>query len=255
MLSIFLFILVLSFFLYSRGMQNRTEVPLNLFQTWTNKELPPKMKACVQKLRKQNPEFNYTLYDDDDCRRFIQDHYEPDVLDAFHRLIPGAYKADLWRYCVLYIYGGIYLDIKFECVNGFHLIELTDKPHYVMDRQKDPKTNSAFAEPGKLLVYNGCIVTPAKNPVLKRCIDAIVINVQKEEYGFNPLYPTGPGLFGGLLSFSSDIDLTFSSDEEYIDYQNKHILKKYPEYREEQSKTRPGNYYNDLWKQGNIYQL
>ena len=253
---ILLFIVVLSFFVYRReGMENRTEVPLNLYQTWNNKELPPKMNACVQKLKQQNPEFKYTLYDDEDCIRFIQEHFETEVLDAFHRLIPGAYKADLWRYCVLYIHGGIYLDIKFECVKGFRLIELTDKPHYVMDRQKDPKTNAAFAEPGKILVYNGCMVSPARNPVLKKCIDEIVENVHKEEYGFNPLYPTGPGLLGGVLGSSSDIDLTFSDDEQFIVYQNKNILKKYPEYREEQSKTRPGNYYTDLWKQGNIYQV
>ena len=53
---------------------------------------------------------------------FIKNNYPVDVLEAFNKLIPGAYKADLWRYCVLYKLGGIYLDIKYSCVNNFKLI-------------------------------------------------------------------------------------------------------------------------------------
>ena len=35
-----------------------------------------------------------------------------DVLNAYDSLIPGAYKADLFRYLVLYREGGVYLDCK-----------------------------------------------------------------------------------------------------------------------------------------------
>ena len=31
-----------------------------------------------------------------------------ETLWCFDRLIPGAFKADLWRYCVMYITGGIF---------------------------------------------------------------------------------------------------------------------------------------------------
>ncbi len=244
-------LLILSFAYFRR---TNHVIPLHLFQTWNTKDLPPHMKACTERLIQQNPEFKYTLYDDDECIQLIRSHFPAEVLDTFHRLIPGAYKADLFRYCVLYVYGGIYLDIKFECCHGFQLTELVDKPHYVMDRQTDPKTQISYVEPGKILVYNGCMVSPARNPILMKCIIKIVENVNQQEYGFNPLYPTGPGLLGSVMGPNQDIDLTFSIDEEYILYQKKRILKKYPEYRKEQSRTRPGNHYNTLWKRGNIYQ-
>ena len=96
-------------------------IPLNLFQTWHTLDLPPKMKNSVELLKRQNPEFTYYLYDDKMCRDFIEQNYDKDVLYSFDKLKPGAYKSDLWRYCVLYKYGGIYLDIKFNCVNGFKL--------------------------------------------------------------------------------------------------------------------------------------
>ena len=108
-------------------------IPLNLFQTWHTLDLPPKMKENVELLKRQNPEFTHYLYDDKMCRDFIREHFHEDILWAFDKLKPGAYKADLWRYCVLYIHGGIYLDIKFKCINNFKLIELTDQEYWVKD--------------------------------------------------------------------------------------------------------------------------
>lgn len=246
LLYVFLF-LVITFTLVGReGFTQSPTIPLNLFQTWNTKDLPPSMKACVYRLRQQNPEFNYQLFDDEDCIRFIRENFDQEVVYAFHRLKPGAYKADLWRYCVLFVHGGLYLDIKFECCDGFKCIEMMDKDHYVMDRQ-------AYAEKGKVLVYNGCMVSHARNPVLLTCIGRIVENVKEESYGFNPLYPTGPGLLGEVLGKSKDIDLTFSEDQNYIIYKKKRILKKYKEYRQEQLNTRYGNHYNDLWLEGDIY--
>lgn len=224
-----------------------TTIPANLFQTWKTKNLPPFMKACVSRLKRQNPEFKYFLYDDEDCREFIAEHFDTDVLESFDILLPGAYKADLWRYCVLYMRGGIYLDIKYECVKDFKLESLLGKAHYVIDRKE-------FAEPGKNVVYNGFIVSPAKNPILKKCIDQIVRNVKNREYGFNPLYPTGPGLFGEILGRDKDIDLEYSTDAKNILWNGKKILQMYPEYREEQDNLQPGKHYDNLWKQGIIYQ-
>jgi mannosyltransferase OCH1-like enzyme len=102
-----------------------TNIPLNIFQTWHTKNLPSFMAKNIENLQKINPEFKYQLFDDNDCLDFIHDNYDTDVLNAYNMLIPGAFKADLWRYCILYKYGGIYLDIKYNCINDFKLITVT----------------------------------------------------------------------------------------------------------------------------------
>ena len=117
-------------------------IPLDIYQTWTTKDLPPKMRERVEILKRQNPRFTHHLYDDNDCREFIRTHFRPDVLAAYDSLIPGAYKADLWRLCVLFIHGGIYMDIKLICANGFKLIELTENDHFVKDRPVNSIFNS-----------------------------------------------------------------------------------------------------------------
>ena len=72
--------------------------------------LPPKMYDCVL----DNLIFNrvgedciHYLFNDSDCRTFIMREYPPDVLIAYDRLIPTAFKADVWRDWVLYKYGGV----------------------------------------------------------------------------------------------------------------------------------------------------
>jgi len=94
-------------------------IPLNIFQTWHTKNLPPSMIDSVENIKMNNKNFNYKLFDDEDCRNFIKNNFDGSVLYAFDSLKPGAYKADLWRYCVLYILGGIYIDIKYQVINNF----------------------------------------------------------------------------------------------------------------------------------------
>ena len=60
--------------------------------------------------------------------------------------------------CVLYIHGGIYLDIKFECVNKFPLIKLTDKEYWVRD------TNIQNI----IGIYQALMVWLSKNPNSKK---------------------------------------------------------------------------------------
>jgi mannosyltransferase OCH1-like enzyme len=85
-------------------------------------------------LKRQHPQFIHHLFDDNDCREFIKKFFKPNVLHAYDKLIPGAYKADLFRLCILFIKGGIYMDIKLACVNDFSLIELINDNHFVLDR-------------------------------------------------------------------------------------------------------------------------
>ena len=80
------------------------------------------MRETVESLKENNPEFKHYLFDDNMCRDFIEKNFDESILYTFDKLKPGAYKADLFRYCVLYLNGGVYLDIKYKCINEFKLI-------------------------------------------------------------------------------------------------------------------------------------
>jgi mannosyltransferase OCH1-like enzyme len=224
-------------------------IPLDLYTCWHTKDLPPLMKSNYDLLVQGNPKIKFHLFDEEDCCRFISENFDAEVLDAYDRLIPCAYKADLWRYCVLYINGGIYMDIKYQCANGFKFISLTEKEHFVKDRPES-------------CVYNALIVSLPKNEILLKCIQKIVENVKNNYYGNNALYPTGPGLLGSFLNDQhiNQLNMYFTEtkvenriNEFYIVYNDITILKYYKGYREEQSRYQQNSYYTDLWNNKNIY--
>lgn len=224
-------------------------VPLNLYTCWHTKELPTLLKSTNEILIAENPEFNHYLYDENECKEFIQQHFDQDVVDAYNSLLPCSYKSDLWRFCILYINGGIYYDIKFRCLNGFKFIALTESEMFVRDMQED-------------CVLTGLIVSKPRNEILKNCIDQIVVNVQTRFYGKNPLYPTGPGLLGTFFTKEEQQNLTsyFNSHQFddlklfYIFYNNGIILQfNNNTYRNEQKQYQKNSHYHDLWHNNNIY--
>ena len=222
-------------------------IPLDIYQTWFTKDLPPKMKERVELLKSQNPRFNHHLFDDNDCKEFIKTHFEPDVLDAYDKLIPGAYKADLWRLCILFINGGIYMDIKFCCVNGFKLIELTEKEHFVKDRPPNS-------------IYNALMACKKGNLFLHKSIREIVKNVKNKFYGSHPLSPTGPIMLGDVIINNKLIincDMKFYELGFYIIYKNTFIIStEYPEYDKErtiQYNTINKHRYDKMWTDKNVY--
>jgi mannosyltransferase OCH1-like enzyme len=226
------------------------EIPLNIYQTWHTKKLPSGMAESVEIIKILNPRFNHYLFDDNDCREFIQNNFDPSVLHAYNSLIPGAYKADLWRYCILYIKGGLYLDIKLKCINGFKLIELTEKEHFVKDRL-------SFG------IYNALMVCKAGNPLLLKAINKIVENVKNRYYGNFFLEPTGPKLLSKIIKNSRELTKNINVDlhhKQYIDnnlkfiiYNNFIILKSYHGHSQEKEQNSKVPHYGILWANRNIY--
>jgi len=221
-------------------------VPLNIFQTWHTTNLPPLMQKTINIIKELNPKFTYKLYDDDECRSFIMNNFSADVVNAFDTLIPGAYKADLWRYCILYKLGGIYLDIKYRPTNGFKFINMTEKEHFVLDSDKEG-------------IYNALMICKAGNQILLNCIFKIVDNVQKRYYGNSALEPTGPLLISKFFSKEDKQNLDMfhnyleNFDNRFICFNNYLIFKSYTGYIEESNNHKKVPHYGELWMNRNIY--
>ena len=221
-------------------------IPLQLYTCWHTKELPPLMKDNYDYLVESNPKITFHLYDENDCRDFIKNNFELDVLDAYDSLIPCSFKSDLWRYCLLYINGGIYMDIKYRCVNGFKFIDLTEKEYFVRDYNVND-------------TYTALIVSLPGNEILHKCIKQIVENVQNKYYGNGGLDPTGPGLLGKY--FTQEERNAMELYHSFIESNNNYcilkgdmiILSFYDDYREEQSKFQKLKHYSQLWDERNIY--
>jgi mannosyltransferase OCH1-like enzyme len=223
------------------------EIPSNIFQTWHSKNLPVSMFLAISQIKQTNPRFNYYLFNDEDCRIFIKNYFDENILNAYDKLIPGAYKADLWRYCVLYKMGGIYLDIKYVPVNKFKFRNLLTSEYWVTDSDGNG-------------IYNALMVCKAGNQILLNAINRIVENVKNKYYGSSFLEPTGPLLLGQYFTNeekqNSIIKHKMNGPNDFnkiILFKNYPILKCFRGYYLVQNKYKIKRHYSELWNERNIY--
>jgi mannosyltransferase OCH1-like enzyme len=223
-------------------------VPKQIFQTWKTLDIPSDMEQNISENIQYLPEYTFYLYSDDSCREFLSEYFHPSVLRSFDTLIPGAFRADLWRYCVLYIYGGIYMDIKYKFMRECDMDTLVKSEYFVKDRPVHFRNNNG--------VYNGFMIVKPRNKYLFNCIATIVENVQTKYYGYNALYPTGPGLMSEIIPTNFDYKLFYDKIEndttDSIIMNNIPLLKSYNGYRIEQKVVTPVSY-DVLWHERAIY--
>ena len=93
-------------------------IPKIIHQTWKTKNLPVDFKNYSSAWKNLHPTWDYRLYDDNDCL-FIVKKYFPQFLDTYLNLPIPVMKADMFRYMIIYQFGGLYADIDAEALKSF----------------------------------------------------------------------------------------------------------------------------------------
>jgi mannosyltransferase OCH1-like enzyme len=145
---------------YKYIIKNDKNIPKKIFQTYKSKKNIPKI--VFDNIDKYAKSYEYNFYNDEDCEAFLKKYFIPDVFKKFKSMKKGAHKADLFRYCLLYVYGGIYLDIKTELIKSIDEIFNKNCNFYTVI-SKNPKS-----------IYQGILATYPFNDIFKRSINFIL---------------------------------------------------------------------------------
>lgn len=222
------------------------KINLTLFQTFWTKDLPPGLHFASYTLNMFYPLFNKILYTDKECIQLLKDNFDEHVLTAFNRLRPGAYKADLFRYCALYVHGGIYADIKL--VQKYSILNLiTSSTELILTEDRIP-----------LDIYNGFIGAAKGHPFMKYVIDKCIENISNNYYGETDLAITGPKMLGDSLrewsknNTANILWFKMEDDGMHITHRSKtYIFKNVSNYGENVYNYR--THYSTLWATKNAY--
>jgi len=227
-------------------------VPLVIYRTWITTNIPVTMKEIIDKSIALTPEFDNYFFSDEDCIKFIQENYEPNVANAFRCLKPGAFKSDLWRYCILYKKGGVYIDNKMEL--HLPLFDILKKyPKIFIGNIPDEPPNPKYQ------VWNGLMSSPPGNPVFKACIDEIVENCKNRDYKANYLDITGPCLLWRMIqklespTFLSSLPFYWMKGRYGLLFNDKELLTQYDKYRSDQTNTQKTPHYTELWNKKDVF--
>ncbi len=171
-------------------------------------DLPAIIEANIASLRAVYPHAKYRLWSGNELREMIAANFEPAVLDAFDVLRPFAYKCDLARVCLLYLYGGLYSDLAMRFVSPMKVPEGIGLIAFKALR---------FLSPRWTAISNGLIWAKPNRPEMRLAIDFIIENCRLRYYGANPLYPTGPVLFGhAVAAATARMPMSAAIDDQWI---------------------------------------
>jgi mannosyltransferase OCH1-like enzyme len=145
-------------------------IPKIVYMTYSDlNNIPQYVKDNIYKYC---PGYDIKIYDDNMCIEFLNKYYGKDAVYIFNNMKHNAHKADFWRYCILYLFGGHYFDIKTDFQLDINKIFNTTLR----------KTWYTTICSSKKCIYNGIIVTAPRNPILLKAIKNIYKHNKKSEY-------------------------------------------------------------------------
>lgn len=172
--------------------KSKSAIPKVIYQTFQTHAVPSSFKEAVDDLIKKNPDYEYRYYDDLDCRDFIETYFS-DILDIYDILIPGAYKSDLWRLCVIYQFGGVYLDIKHGTYDTLSNIISDSTELLLVD------DNNSTTRANKNRIHTSFLAAKPKCKAIYEAIKLVLSRIENRDYGNSALYATGPDAVGTAI--------------------------------------------------------
>jgi mannosyltransferase OCH1-like enzyme len=174
-------------------------IPKIIWQTYKDpyESLTGYMHDCMQTWRSLNPEYDHRYMDDLQAGEFVLTEYGQEWYNIFINLPVGVMRGDLWRYMVIYKYGGVYTDLDTECLLPISSWMMEDKDFIVC-----PETNNHFCQ----LTFD----SSAGNPILKSVLDLIKDRLMSPEYGSDHFVHshTGPAIWTEGVMRMLDIKVT-----------------------------------------------
>jgi len=159
------------------------KIPRAILQTFETRRVPAGLFGATKSWLELNPEYEYRFYDDDDCRTLIKEHFGEQTLACYESLTRGAFRADLWRYCALYVHGGVYADADTVCTTPLRNL-IRENDDFIV-----PHGNS------RRFLFNAFICSVPRHPFLKNVIDTAVERITAVDLA-NPFFIVGPGALG-----------------------------------------------------------
>lgn len=158
-------------------------IPKTIYQSWHTRELHPYVQSQIDRMKQLNPGYRHVIYTDAEMDEFVDEHFPGEIAECYHRLNIIVAKVDLWRYLVLYTYGGIYLDMDSSIL----------KPLDELIRDEDDAI-VAF-ETNRVYMVQWALIFSKGHPILKRVIELVVANIQQNAFPNDIHKMTGPSVY------------------------------------------------------------
>lgn len=243
----------------------KQKIPKIIMQTNERSEVPINMAAAIKTVLDDNSEYEYRYFDNKASRKYLKKEFGSRYLNAYDDLIPGAYKADFFRYCFLYRTGGVYLDTGMVSNKSLRNVIRPE------DEFISPEDNGCGG------IYNAFMCAVPNHPILKIAVETCLHNIERKFMGKNILEITGPDMlstaFENVVGKEINPNMSYPHSIRLLYYRSPEskrakIMKnkgevfsdgsiclyaKYKGYGDDMKWYHTNKHYSLLWKRGEVY--
>lgn len=152
------------------------KIPYIIHQTFKTNNVPNDMYNAASSYINLNKNYDYNFYDDDDIENIINEYdcsafpfTNDELRSAYNKMNTGAGKADLFRYAIVYKYGGCYFDIDTVCASPLDTF-ITEEDEVV----------SGLGGRGDLHQWG--LIYSKEHPFIKKTLENCVFHILNETY-------------------------------------------------------------------------
>ena len=93
-------------------------IPKIIHQLWKTDQIPRRWVKAVRSVRRCHPGWEYRLWTDEKMEVHVRDHH-PEIYETYMGFDLNIMRADIFRYILMYDFGGMYCDLDYEFVRPF----------------------------------------------------------------------------------------------------------------------------------------
>lgn len=174
-------------------------IPKIIHQTYKEVEnLPPVYKKCQLKVKQLHKDWEYRFWTDNDMYTEIKESF-PELYSVFMKLPRKILQIDIFRYCLMWKYGGLYCDLDY----------LFRKPFDLNANKLVLPISRSLNSSGQLRFGNSIFASIPHHPFWKLLIDDIInnpqhLNANTDSDVMDSEFGTGPGFVTHMYYTCSD---------------------------------------------------
>lgn len=165
-----------------------TRIPKKIHQIWLGSPLPEKFKLHTQSWQHHHPDWEYILWTDADIARLHLENQK-----AYDTAINYGERSDIARYEILHRFGGVYVDIDFQCIQPLDIL------HHCFDFYVGLELPAMALFLSPIMIQNALIGCIPDHPIVRNCIDQIAKEYAQGSQAKDIVARTGPLFFTHIV--------------------------------------------------------
>lgn len=197
-------------------------IPNNIFQIWLDNydnnnsiiKLPQEIFNNIIKLKKKNTFWKYNLITIDDAIEIFENNQSNNLIKKIYQIYKHinnehlSVKSDILRYVLIYLYGGVYLDIKSYSIDSLDKLIKSDKIQLYnwcepnVDFKLKQKLFPRMSKMKQAEIVQWCLIYPPKHIIIKKVLYNLIknYNLYLSKNLFNVFEFSGPTLYTNTIN-------------------------------------------------------